>query len=86
MSDNSGLGGVDLVDGVIPITKAIPVLAELIKRTRTRNEHIVITQSGYPAAVLMGIESYTKMKQYAEKYLEMEAARADREARENEGQ
>ncbi len=70
MNPRSPFGDVDFIEGVLPITKVIPMLAELIKRTRGRNEHIVITQNGYPAAVLLSIESYTKMRDLAMKQLE----------------
>lgn len=70
MKGRSALGTLDLIHGVIPVTKVIPILGELIKRVRATNEHIVITQNGYPAAVLVGIESYTEMRGLAEKYLE----------------
>jgi prevent-host-death family protein len=62
MKPQSWFGDVDFKEGVLPITKVIPMLAELIKRARKQNEHIIITQNGYSTAVLIGIESYTKMR------------------------
>lgn len=73
------LGEIDLKSGVLPITKVVPILAELIKRTRINNEHIVITQNGVPAAILMSVESYTQMRELAESQLEANRDTSERE-------
>ncbi len=65
MKKRSFFGEIDLKNDVMPITKAIPMLAELIKRARTKHSHIMITQNGYPAAVLMSIDDYTQMRDLA---------------------
>lgn len=65
MKKQPAFGSIDLKNGVLPITKAIPILAELVKRARLTHSHIVITQGGYPAVVLMGIDDYTEMHDLA---------------------
>lgn len=65
MSKRPLFGDIDLKNDALPITKAIPILAELIKRARTKHSHILITQNGYPAAVLMSIDDYTRMRELA---------------------
>ncbi|WP_129629604.1 type II toxin-antitoxin system prevent-host-death family antitoxin [Candidatus Oscillochloris fontis] len=58
---------VDLEHGVVPISRAASALAALIKRSRSNQQPIVITQKGYPSGVLLGIEIYTELIQYVTK-------------------
>jgi prevent-host-death family protein len=62
------LGSVNLKTGVIPVSKAAATLSELIKRAQ-QNEPIIVTQNGYPAAAILDIDSYTTLRELAEKYL-----------------
>lgn len=57
---------VDLEKGVVPISKAASALAALIKQARSTNQPIIVTQKGYPAGVLLGIELYTALRELAE--------------------
>lgn len=57
---------VDLERGVVPISKAASALAALFKRTRIERRPIVLTQKGYPSAVLLDIELYTRLRELAE--------------------
>ncbi len=74
MNKRPSFGEIDLTNDVLPITKAIPVLAELIKRTRIKHSHILITQNGYPAAVLVSIDDYTQMRELALQALDHKAS------------
>jgi len=56
---------IDLEHGVVPISQAASSLAALIKRSRTDQQPIIITQKGYPRGVLLGIELYTSLCQRA---------------------
>ncbi len=58
---------VDLEHGVVPISRAASALAALIKRSRTNQQPIVITQKGYPKGVLLGIEIYTELIEHVTK-------------------
>lgn len=57
---------VDLENGVVPISKAASALAALIKQARSSNQPIIVTQKGYPAGVLLGIELFTALREIAE--------------------
>jgi prevent-host-death family protein len=57
---------IDLEHGVVPISRAASSLAALIKRSRTNQQPIIITQKGYPSGVLMGIELFSKLQDLAE--------------------
>ncbi|NJN16031.1 MAG: type II toxin-antitoxin system Phd/YefM family antitoxin [Oscillochloris sp.] len=57
---------VDLQGGVIPISKAASSLAALLKRARSTNQPIVLTQKGYPSGVLLDIELFTKLRELVE--------------------
>jgi prevent-host-death family protein len=57
---------VDLEKGVVPISKAASALAALIKQARASNQPIIVTQKGYPAGVLLGIELFTSLRELAE--------------------
>jgi prevent-host-death family protein len=59
--------GIDLEHDVVPISKAASALAALLKRTRTERRPIVLTQKGYPTAVLVDIELYTRLCAIASK-------------------
>lgn len=56
---------VDLKSGIVPISKAASSLASLLKRARERRQPIVITQKGYPTAVLLPIELYDQLRERA---------------------
>jgi len=64
------LGEIDLIDGILPITRAAAGLAEVVRRARESNVHIVVTQNGYSTAVIMDIQSYKTMRKLAEERLE----------------
>jgi prevent-host-death family protein len=57
---------VDLAGGVVPISKATSALAALIKRSRERQQPIVITQKGYPSGVILPIDLFTALRERAE--------------------
>jgi prevent-host-death family protein len=52
------LTSLNLKTGFVPISKAAASLSELIKRT-SEQEPIVVTQNGYPKAVIIDIDAYT---------------------------
>ncbi|MEI6180331.1 MAG: type II toxin-antitoxin system Phd/YefM family antitoxin [Chloroflexales bacterium] len=63
MSKPSTLGlDVDLQSGVVPISKAASSLAALIKRSKERQQPIIVTQKGYPTGVLLPIDLYTALR------------------------
>ena len=59
---------VDLLEGVVPISKAASSLAALIKRSREKNQPIIITQKGYPSGVVLHVELYTALRALADAY------------------
>ncbi len=59
---------VDLLEGVVPISKAASSLAALIKRSREKNQPILITQKGYPSGVVLHVELYTALRALADAY------------------
>jgi prevent-host-death family protein len=64
---------VNLEDGVVPISRAASALAALIKRSRERQQPIVVTQKGYPSSVLLPIELYTHLRELAKQAIEASA-------------
>ncbi len=54
---------VDLLGGVVPISKAASALAALIKRRRL----VVITQKGVPTGVLLPIELFVALRERVER-------------------
>lgn len=56
---------VDLEGGVVPISRAASALAALFKRARDQRKPIIVTQKGYPSAVLLSIELYTALRDLA---------------------
>lgn len=68
---------VDLEKGVVPISKAASALAALIKQARASNQPIIVTQKGYPAGVLLGIELFTALRELAEAAQGTEADEAE---------
>lgn len=64
-----GIGDINLKEGIIPVTKAAATLAELIRRARSKREHIVLTQNGKSAAVLLDIDEYVLLRRLAEERL-----------------
>ncbi|MEI7645246.1 MAG: type II toxin-antitoxin system Phd/YefM family antitoxin [Chloroflexales bacterium] len=58
---------IDLEHGVVPISRAASSLATLIKRSRTNQQPMIITQKGYPTGVLLGIELFSKLQELAER-------------------
>jgi prevent-host-death family protein len=56
----------DLEKGVVPISRAASSLAALIKRARSEHRPIIITQKGYPASVLVGVELFDALRAIAE--------------------
>ena len=66
------VGPIDLREGVIPITRAAASLSDLIKRVKELRQPVVITQNGYPAAVVLGIDAYTELFDLAKRCFEGE--------------
>ncbi len=58
---------IDLLGGVVPISSAASALAGLFKRARERRQPIVITQKGYPTAVILPIELFAALRELAER-------------------
>ncbi len=56
---------VDLQNGVVPVSQAAASLAMLIRRAREIGQPVVITQKGYPAAVLLNIELFEQLRALA---------------------
>jgi prevent-host-death family protein len=56
----------DLVQGVLPISRAASSLAAKIKWVGTNQKPIVITQKGYPTGVLISVEMFRYMQQLAD--------------------
>ncbi len=57
---------IDLRRGVVPISKAASSIAALIVRAQKEHHPIVITQKGYPAAVLLTIDDYLALQRAAD--------------------
>jgi prevent-host-death family protein len=47
---------IDLQQGVVPISKATAALTALIRLSHGRQLPVLVTQNGYPSAVLLGID------------------------------
>jgi prevent-host-death family protein len=63
MTSRTGLNlDVDLQRGVVPISKAASSLAALIKRASVTGRPVIVTQKGYPTAVLLPVELFTALK------------------------
>jgi len=60
---------VDIERGVVPISKAGSSLAALIRQTRATHRPIIVTQKGYPTAVILDIALYAYLRQLADAYL-----------------
>jgi len=56
---------IDLQGGVVPISQAAASLAALIRRVKVSGQPIVITQKGYPSAVLLNIELFEQLRALA---------------------
>ncbi len=56
---------VNLVHGVVPISKAASSLAQLLRLAGTEKCPVVITQKGYPSGVLMTIEQFQSLRDQA---------------------
>ncbi|ACL26600.1 MULTISPECIES: type II toxin-antitoxin system prevent-host-death family antitoxin [Chloroflexus] len=63
---------IDLQGGVVPISQAAASLAALIRRAKESGQPVVITQKGYPSAVLLNIELFEQLRSLA---LQTEQAR-----------
>jgi prevent-host-death family protein len=59
---------VDLLKGVVPISKAASSLAALIKWSRANHRPVVITQKGYPSGVILDVELFTALRHIADIY------------------
>lgn len=57
---------IDLRRGVVPISRAASSIAALIARAQKDRHPIVITQKGYPAAVLLTVDDYLALQKAAE--------------------
>jgi prevent-host-death family protein len=55
----------DLTSGVLPISAAASRLARLIAQARAGRCVFVVTQKGYPQAVIMDVELYTLLVRLA---------------------
>jgi prevent-host-death family protein len=62
------INDVDMLTGVIPVSKAASSLAQLITQTQGTRTPVVITQRGYPAAVLVGVAEFTILCDYAREW------------------
>ena len=51
---------------MVPISKVAAALAALIRRSRAQRQPIVITQKGYPSAVLLDIDLFAALRERAE--------------------
>jgi prevent-host-death family protein len=58
----------DLESGVVPISKAATSLAVLLKRVRQQRRPVIITQKGFPSAVLLDIEVYVALRRLAARH------------------
>jgi prevent-host-death family protein len=67
----------DLITGVVPISRAASALAALIAQARTTQRPIIVTQKGYPAAFLLSVELFDKLRAAAEAAHQVEPAPAD---------
>lgn len=67
---------VDLERGVVPISRAASSLAALIARARASRRPIIVTQKGYPTGVILDIESFTALRQLAQRHLDPAAGDA----------
>lgn len=54
---------IDLLSGVVPVSRASSSLAALIKRSQTQQQPIIVTQKGCPTAVILDIELYTVLRE-----------------------
>lgn len=54
---------IDLLSGVVPVSRASSSLAVLIKRSQTQQQPIIVTQKGCPTAVILDIELYTMLRE-----------------------
>jgi prevent-host-death family protein len=70
MKQAIAIGKIDLKDGVVPITTAAISLASLLKRARSNQEHIILTQKGRTAGVLLDIDEYMHLIELAKQNLE----------------
>lgn len=57
---------VDLERGVVPISRATSSLAALIRRSASHRQPVIVTQKGYPTAVLLAVSDYVALRQRAE--------------------
>ncbi len=57
---------IDIRSGIIPITKAAATLAEVVKRVKDNHQPLLITQNGYPSAVIIDVDSYAELRELAE--------------------
>ena len=56
----------DLIDGVLPISKAASSLAAKIKWVDAHHKPVVITQKGYPTGVLISVAMFRYLQQLSE--------------------
>ncbi len=52
---------VDLIHGMVPITKAASSLAQIIKFAGDEDTPVVVTQKGYPTGVILTIQQFTSL-------------------------
>lgn len=56
---------IDLLSGVVPISKAASNLAMLLARSRANQQPIVVTQKGRPTGVILDIETFEALRRLA---------------------
>ena len=56
---------IDLIDGVVPVSKGAGSLAAMIRRSRQGGKPVVITQRGYPSGVLLSVELFQALRERA---------------------
>lgn len=57
---------IDLQEGVLPISAAASQLARRIKQAKATKQPIIVTQKGYPAGVIIDIETFEALRALAQ--------------------
>lgn len=64
---------IDIRSGIVPITQAAAKLAEFVKKAKESRQPLLITQNGYPAVVIIDVDSYADLRDLAERALQQAA-------------
>jgi antitoxin YefM len=65
---------------IVPFTEARSILSELLHEVTDRQEHVVITRNGRPAAVLLSNEEYESLAETLEVLEDRDTLEALRES------